>query len=155
MIDGVKPAVTEESHEFENLEKAQATQPQPTSPKTQEGFDIKDEFGKILETGQQALTGATDLAQIQQQQQDEVKQKQVDQKKLANVKQFLNQMAQDEQRFKQQKQEKEQKKIEEDQSEKKKKQEVEMKKQNKEQSFQEQHIKAEQTKTERKLGVGG
>lgn len=155
MSDDVKQQIPEESNEFENFEKSQPVQA-PQQQKPQENFDVKDEFGKILETGQQAFSGATDPAKIQQQQQqDEAKQKQVDAKKLAVVNQYINQMVADEQRFKQTKREEEEKKMEEDQEQKEEKQEVEIKKQKKEQSFNEQHIRSEQTKAERKLGVGG
>ncbi len=168
MFDTTKSPTTEESNEFEDVEtnqpiqqpqqtldpQAQA-QPQQPAQKPQETFNLKDEMGNILETAAQAFTASSDPAQNQQQQMNEAKSKAEDQKKLANVKQFLNQMAEDEQRYKQKKHEEEQKKQETLQVEEQKKQEEQVKKQDKEQSFQEEHIKAEQTKAERKLGVGG
>lgn len=155
MNDTFKPTIPPDSGEFENLEKAQSAPAKPVQSKPQEGFDVKDEVGKAIETATQSVFGPTDPAQIQKQQQEEAKIKQEDAKKLAHVKQFLNQMAQDEQRLKQQRQEEQQKKQEAEQEEHEEKQEEEIKKQKKEQSFEEQHIQAEQTKAERKLGVGG
>ena len=147
----------QESQEFENIEKAQATQPQPQQPqqKPQETFSAKDEFGKMLETASSSLFGATDPAQLAQEQKKQVEKQNEDAKKAANIKNFLSQMAQDEQRHRQLKQEEEQKKMEESQKEQENKQEEEIEKQKKDQSFEQQHIRAEQTKAERKLGVGG
>lgn len=155
MSDGFKTNIPPDSEEFENLEKAQAAPAKPVQSKPQEGFDVKDEVGKALETAQQAITGPTDPAKIQQQQAEQAKKKQDDQQKIGRIKTFLNQMAQDEQRLKQQRQKEQQTKMEETQVEKEEAQVKEMKKQKKEQSFNEQHIRAEQTKAERKLGVGG
>lgn len=155
MSDGFKPNIPQDSEEFENLEKAQPAQVQPAQPKVQEKFDIKDEAGKAIETAAQSVFGPTDPAQIQQQQMDQAKTKQEDARKLANVKRFLSQMTQDEQRLRQQRQEEQQKKMQETQVEQEENQEKNMIKQKKERSFQEEHIKAEQTKAERKLGVGG
>ena len=149
---------TQDSGEFENLEKAQVTDPAQTQQpqqKAQETFNVKDEVGKAIETATQAIFGPTDPVQVGQQQQEQAKKQQEDQRKLVNVKKFLAQMVQDEQRLKQQRQEEQQKKMQEQQQEQEKEQEKDMKKQKKEQSFQEQHIQAEQTKAERKLGVGG
>lgn len=162
MNDGFKPQTTEESQEFENLENAQSAPAQPKQQsqqqplqKPQETFNVKDEVGKAIETAQQSVFGPTDPAQIQKQEMERAKKKQEDQRKIANVKQFLSQMAADEQRLRQQRQEEAQKKQQEKQEETEVEQEKEMKKQKKERSFQEEHIKAEQTKAERKLGVGG
>lgn len=160
MNDGFKPAIPPDSEEFEDLEKAQAAPAQsktqqPAQPKPQEKFDVKDEVGQAIETAQQSVFGTTDPAKIQQRQMEEAKKKQEDQKKIVNIKNFLSQMAQDEQRLKQLRQDEEQKKMQEQQEEKEEEQEGEMEKQKKEQSFKEQHIRAEQTKAERKLGVGG
>ena len=154
MSDGFNKVVTEESQEFENLEKAQPTT-QKSQQKPQETFNAKDEVGKAIETAQQSVFGPTDPAQVQQQQMEQAKKKQEDQKKIGSIKQFLNQMAQDEQRLRQAKQEEQEKKQTEQQEEHEEKQEEEVKKQSKEQSFQQQHIQAEQSKAERKLGVGG
>jgi hypothetical protein len=118
-------------------------------------FKIKDEVGQAIETAQQSIFGPTDPAKIQQQQLEQAQKKQEDQKKIANIKQFLNQMAQDEQQLRQKRQEEQQEKMQKQQEEHEDKQEEEMKKQKKEESFQQQHIQAEQTKAERKLGVGG
>lgn len=159
MFDDFKPNTPPDSMEFEDLEKPQSANPpsqqtqQPQKP--QENFNVKDEVGKAIETAQQSVFGPTDPAKVQQKQIEDARKKQEDQKKIVNIKNFLTQMAQDEQRLKQQRQEEQQKKQEVAQEEHEKKQEEQMEKQKKEESFQEQHIKAEQTKAERKLGVGG
>jgi hypothetical protein len=158
MSDNFNQKVAEESQEFENIEKAQATQTQQTqqpAQKPQETFSIKDEAGKMIETATSSLFGATDPAQIAKDQQGEAKKKSEDQKKIVNIKNFLNQMAQDEQRHRQLKQEEQEKKQAEEQEQQQEKQEEEMVKQKKDQSFEQQHIQAEQSKAERKLGVGG
>ncbi len=164
MNDGFPKANSEELHEFEDIENAQSNQQSnQQSPKPAQSdqsnvtdkFDVKDEVGKMVETASQALFGSTDPAQVQQQQVEQAKLKQEDAKKIANVKNFLAQMAQDEQRLRQQREEEKQKKMEEEQEKQVGEQEEEAKKQNKEQSFQQQHILAEQSKAERKGGVGG
>ena len=157
-----KPSA-EESNEFEDFENAQAGQDPGQQAKPMQSdqsqvvdkFDVKDEVGQMMETVTSSIFGPTDPAQVAEEQQEQAKQKNEDAKKLANVKNFLAQMAQDEQRHRQLKQEEEQKKMQEQQEEQEEKQEEEVKKQSKEQSFQQQHILAEQSKAERKGGVGG
>ncbi len=162
MADGFKPNIPQDSEEFEDLETAQSAPAQPVpksqqqvQPKVQESFDVKDEVGKAIESAQQSVFGPTDPAKIQQQQMEQARKKQDDQKKIGNIKQFLNQMAQDEQRNRQLKQQEEQKKMQTQQIEQEKNQDTEIKQQKKEESFVQEHIKAEQSKAERKLGVGG
>lgn len=159
MTDDFKPAAPPDSMEFEDLEKPQSANPplqqtqQPQKP--QENFNVKDEVGQAMETAQQAVFGPTDPAKVAQQQMEQAKKKQDEQQKIVRIKTFLNQMAQDEQKLKQLRQEEQQKKAETQQAEEEQKQEEQIVKQKKEQSFQEEYIKAEQTKAERKLGVGG
>lgn len=143
MTDNFKQKISEE---FEDLE--ENVQQSIVKP-------VQDEVGKAIETATQAVFGPTDPAKIQQQEQEQAKKKQEDQKKLINVKRFLSQMAQDEHRLKQQRQEEQQKEQEKEQDEKEVVQTQEIQKQKKKTSFAQEHIKAEQSKAERKLGVGG
>ncbi len=162
MNDGFAKAPPSETNEFEDFENAQPSpQPKPIQndqtgqSNVVDKFDVKDEVGQMMETVTSSLFGSTDPAQVAQEQQEEAKKKQTDAKKLANVKNFLAQMAQDEQRLRQQREEEARKKQEEEQEEHQEKQEKEEEKQKKEQSFAQQHIQAEQSKAERKGGVGG
>lgn len=163
MSNGFTPQAPQEmSQEFEDIENAQSSQQPKPAPnqqqpqqKPQETFNIQDEAGKAIETAQQAIFGPTDPVKLQQQQMEQARKKQAEQKEIANIKQFINQMVVDENKLRQQRQEEQQKKMEESQVEQEEKQEKDMKKQKKEESFQQQHIQAEQSKAERKLGVGG
>lgn len=160
MNDGFNKPSHEESNEFEDFENAQPSgQPKPQTSDGQstvtDKFDIKDEVGKAIETVTSSLFGSTDPAVIQQEEVEKSKQKQEDEAKLANVKNFLAQMAEDEQRFRQQKEEEARKKAEAEQEEEVEKQKEDIKDKDKEQSFVQQHILAEQSKAERKGGVGG
>lgn len=160
MNDNQRPS-NEESNEFEDFETnqpAQTPKPQGDQPavnNTQDKFDIKDEVGKAIETVTSSLFGSTDPAQMAEDQQKQAEKKSEDARKLANVKNFLAQMAEDEARLRAQRQEEAQKKAEEQQEEQVEKQEEQMEKQEKEQSFAQQHIQAEQSKAERRGGVGG
>ncbi len=164
-MDNYQKPNHEESSEFEDFEMnqpAQAPKPQGDQQSVssdvnnvQDKFDIKDEVGKAIETVTSSLFGSTDPAQMAEDQQKEAEKKNEDARKLANVKNFLAQMAEDEARLRAQRQEEAQKKAEEQQEEQVEKQEDQMKKDQKEQSFQQQHILAEQSKAERKGGVGG
>lgn len=172
MNDGFNKPSHEESNEFEDYETAQPAQTQtpqasqvqgdqngqalaPDTNNVQDKFNIKDEVGKAIETVTSSLFGSTDPAQVAEDQQKEAEKKNEDAKKAANIKNFLDQMAADEARLRAQRQEEAQKKQEEAQEEQVEKQQEQMKKDQKEQSFQQQHILAEQSKAERKGGVGG
>lgn len=166
MYDTNQKPNSEESNEFEDFENAQQTQPvaqsdqnlqgqQPQQQKPENPLDVKDQVGKFLETASQSLFGVTDPAQVAEDQKKQAEQKNEDAKKAANIKNFLDQMAADEARLRAQRQEEAQKNQEEAQVEQEEKQKEEMKKQEKEQSFAQQHILAEQSKAERKGGVGG
>ena len=165
-------AYEKESQELENIEQAQPQQAQqsqvnlqtphqnkqsliPDGNNYQDKFDLKDEVGKAIETVTSSLFGSTDPAQIAEDQQKEAEKKSEDAKKAANIKRFLDQMAEDEARLRAQREEEARKKMEEQQEEEVEEQKEEVKKQEKEQSFQQQHILAEQSKAERKGGVGG
>lgn len=174
MYNGNKPS-HEESNEFEDFETNQpALTPKPQGDQqaqnaadvnkqslipdgnnVQDKFDIKDEVGKAIETVTSSLFGSTDPAQMAEDQQKQAEKKSEDARKAANIKRFLDQMAADEARLRAQRQEEAQKKAEDQQEEQAEKQEVQIEKQEKEQSFQQQHILAEQSKAERRGGVGG
>lgn len=166
-----------ESQEMDNLETGQPVQQgqspsdhaQPQSdqggqgtpqhpqqpPKPENPLDIKDQVGKFIETATSSLFGSTDPVQAAQEEQEKAKKENEDQVKAANIRNFLDQMAADEARLRAQRQEEAQKKMMEEQEDQEEKQKEEAEKQAKDQSFEQQHILAEQSKAERKLGVGG
>lgn len=115
---------------------------------------VQAEVGQLIETAQQAVTGPTDPKQIAQQQQAQAQQKQEEQKKITNIRNFFDQMVQNEQRYRAQKQQVE---VVTEQVKAEEKQEVQVKEQkklSKEEQFQKEEIIRKQSQAERK-GMGG
>lgn len=111
---------------------------------------IKDEIGKMVEVGVQSITGSTQ----NQDPQEEAKKKAEDQRKIANIRNFLQQMQVNEQKLRQSKMQEQQLKDQEQQEENQEKQVKKQQQEQKKQAVNQQTFE-KQRSTEIRRGVGG